>query len=573
MDMRGEQYIDPHWLFDDTNDADDDADNARMMGADEELELVDESERETADEPEEWEAQLAEDAVLVEDDTECEQVATDEFLLDGFAEHTEPLSAPAVQMNGPLTRRLSQVNASRPLRSAPITLRLDDHTTLTLETMVANGGEQTASAGGGSRRSGCSPVGVLLVVLCLSSVATLMWSGILPSFPNLLMALYGGSQVHHSSTLSATGASSTATAIPIVGGAATPGATAGTDGDPSSTPTVGSTATTSPYAQSATVTFAVVTQSLSSPSTLNACPSNCDVAATVDTPSRSFLHSQHTSGGSPYWAVDILFTTGSSGHVGSVSPVGSVNGQTVTCQNAPFNVNIGGGQSAWFQCVPTLAPVPANAFSCSNCFGFNYTDPNGSYQDTSAEYVTQQDCVSAENTAQGQATSWEKSYTPNVGPQLVTESVWTDTISCSPAVNQHGTTVTGSAWGHVRAEGFNASDAQTAALTQLDAQLPKGYVWKSSGTATSSASCTPTWTAPASGSTTFTVTCVDSDVAAQVWTATSEQQLAASLVGMPLSQAIQTCNAATHSVCHIALSGGNGQTMPLGASSMTFKVT
>ena len=256
-----------------------------------------------------------------------------------------------------------------------------------------------------------------------------------------------------------------------------------------------------------------------------------------------------------------------------MSPSGIVNGRPVTCQNAPFNVNIGGGQSAWFQCLPTTVPVPANAFGCSNCFGFNYTDPYGSYQDTSSEFVTQQDCVGSDNTAQGQATSWEQSYTPTVGPQLVSESVWTDTISCSPAINQHGTTVTGSAWGHVRAEGFDPADAKVSALMQLDGLLPSGYVWKSSGTTISSTSCSPTWTTPASGSTAFTVTCMDSDVATQLWTPSSEQQLAASLAGLPLNQAVQVCDTKTHSVCQISVKGGNGKTLPLSASSIAIVVT
>ena len=298
----GEHYIDPHWLFDDSEDAD----NTSMVGADQEPELVEEPQQEwdASDELDEGQAQWAEELSLVEEMTQDSQGVSDEFLLDGVIIQTDMLATHLPPATGPLTRRLAEVNASRPLRSAPITLQLDEHTPLTLETLLTDGGQRKASSRSGSRRSGCSLVAALLVLLCLSSIATLVWSGIWPSFPNPLAALGGGSHVtsiHTTPTSAGTAVLSTATGAPLGGVGATPSSTsAGTGSSPTPTSLVGPTATIGPYAQSATITFAAATQTLSSPSSLSACPSGCAISATMDTPSRSFLHSQHTSGGSAY---------------------------------------------------------------------------------------------------------------------------------------------------------------------------------------------------------------------------------------------------------------------------------
>lgn len=577
-----DNYANSHWLYADDSGQDDSAgyDDVERMSQEADQTALGASQNPAA-------------APVGNADSLDEADESDEMLLAFTAGHLpltepprpaaeEPSATPVANvrpstfdasMTGPLTRRLAAVNATRPLRAAPVTLRLPD-VARQLAEQVSASDLQRPLRGKTQRRPGCSLITTLLALLCISSIAALIW-GVAPSQPPTTSAHIGGTEIVRKPSSTRT-ASATASASAGRGISPTPGATFAPTQSPVRiiNPTeITQTPTLSPNSTSATITFAPASQTLSSLATMSACPSGCAISAKVDTPSRSFLHSQHTSGGRAYWAVDLLFTTGSSGHVGNITPYGSVNGVTVACQNAPFPVNLSGGQSAWFQCVPTVISVPAFAFNCSTCFGFSYANPSGSYQDTSNEYVTQQDCSSALSAAQGQATTWEASYVPNAGPQLVAVTTWTDSLSCSPAVNQHGTTVTGYAWGHVGAEGFNPPDAKTAALAILNAELPTGDVWKSSGTSSSAVSCTPTWTIPAGGSTTFTVACQATDQAIKVWTTTAEQQLVSSLTGLTLVQAVQLCDGITQSTCQITLTGGNGQTLPSVSSSISVSVT
>ena len=99
----GEHYIDPHWLFDDSEDAD----NTSMVGADQEPELVEEPQQEwdASDELDEGQAQWAEELSLVEEMTQDSQGVSDEFLLDGVIIQTDMLATHLPPATGPLTRR------------------------------------------------------------------------------------------------------------------------------------------------------------------------------------------------------------------------------------------------------------------------------------------------------------------------------------------------------------------------------------------------------------------------------------------------------------------------------------
>ena len=324
----------------------------------------------------------------------------------------------------------------------------------------------------------------------------------------------------------------------------------------------GTTATPATGAGTVTVTFTPATRTFTPSGAMTACPSGCDLTASLGSAQRTITTTANATGQLAYYAVDLQVVT-PSGYDGLFAPTASDGN---TCANGPFRLTMSAGQSRWIQCQPATQPVAPNDFYNETYAPVFYQNPKASYLDTGSHYVTPADCANASNTASAQAQSWAQGYAP-AKQQVVARSIHVTASWCTPGISHAATTLTGNATITVSYESFAPPDASALASQRLNAQLPAGYAWK----AGSASACTPTWSAPANG-TTFTVTCVESGVAIAQWTDALKTQLANALAGHTVSAALAACNAfagVQPGSCSISPHSHPGASLPASASAIT----
>ncbi|MEO7002780.1 MAG: hypothetical protein ABI068_13270 [Ktedonobacterales bacterium] len=324
----------------------------------------------------------------------------------------------------------------------------------------------------------------------------------------------------------------------------------------------GTATTPAGKAGTVTVTFTPATRAFTSSGAMTACPSGCDVTATVGSTQRTLTTTITATGQLSYYAVDLQLTAPAN-YDGLLAPAGKGSN---SCVNGPFHLTMSAGQSRWIQCQPANLPVAPDDFYAQTYTPITYQNPKGSYLDTGSHFVTATDCAHAISAASGQAQSWGQSYAP-AKQQVVARTAQLNGSWCTPDISHAATTLTGNATITVSYESFAPPDASALASQRLNTLLPSGYAWKQG----SAGACTPTWSTP-TNSTTFTVTCSMSGLAVAQWTTTTKAQLAAALAGHTLPDALAACNAfagVQPGSCHISPSDNPAAALPTSASGIS----
>ena len=360
------------------------------------------------------------------------------------------------------------------------------------------------------------------------------------------------------------------------------------------TPPGAPTATLIPYASSATVSFKAATQTLAGDGTMTSCVSGCTLPAKTASGSTSGSASRSTTG----WTQTSLGGTVAVQLIPDGDPAWSSNlGASFSVCVASYCCPVAGAWSSgtikYFSCSWSpgwTSSVPSGAWKGSGSAGQYCSDNSGSKPCTyswwnsspfsSAGYasVSYNDCHAALNDAE---TTAQRAASGAISAALSGWSVIGTSISadpnawtCSPAIGQAGTSVTGGAKANYSAIGYHPSDALAVASQRITALLPSDDYW-SSGPST----CTPS--ASANGTSSIQVTCSDTGTATFDWRSTSPlgqshaSNLLTQLTGQTVTSATSTCNDTTGVVassCTIATSGGSAW-MPTNAGVISISVS
>ncbi len=357
------------------------------------------------------------------------------------------------------------------------------------------------------------------------------------------------------------------------------------------TPPGAPTSTPIPYASSATMHFTATSQTLASDGAMTSCTSGCTLPAKTTSGSTGASATQATTGwtqsslggtvavelnpdSAAGWSDSGSFSVCAGGNCCGVSGTwysGTINYFTCTWYPGWTSYVSSGGWSgsgsAGQNCAGTAIEGP-----CS--FSWWNSSPL-----TASGYatVTYTDCHNAINSAESKAQSAANSAISSAlsGWSVVGKSISADqnAWTCSPAIGQAGSSVTGGARANYAAIGYHPSDAQTVASQRITALLPGDDYWSSSPS-----TCTPS--ASANGTSTITITCSDAGIATYDWRSSStvgqghQAALLGSVSGQTTTAATSTCNSTIGIVansCSISTAGSSGW-MPTSSTSITLLV-
>lgn len=441
----------------------------------------------------------------------------------------------------------------------------------------------------------------LLLVFCTGLSALLMLSGAIATPPALVLATPTNCPLcpATSTQADATAPSGTTATAGNGGSGCCAGKPTNTpSGKRQSTPTPlpttppgAPTATPIPYASSATVSFTAVSQTLAGAGGMTSCVSGCTPSAKTTNGSTSGSATIGTTGwtqtslggtvavrlnpdSAAGWSDSGSFSVCAGGNCCGVSGTwfsGTVNYFTCTWYPGWTSYVAAGGWSG-------------NGNAGQTCSGVNIDGPcsfswwnSGAFTSSGHATVTDADCHNALNAAESRAQSTANSNISSAlsGWTIVGKSISADqnAWTCSPAIGQAGTSVTGGARATYSAIGYHPSDAQSIASQRINALLPSDDYW-SSGPST----CTPS--ASANGTSSINVTCSDSGTATYDWRGSSLGQshsaaLLSQFTGQTVTSAKAACNNTPGVVagsCVITTSGGSAW-MPTSTSAITLSVS